>query len=654
MTKIYSIVLGLLLSLSAIAQSVNGISYQAVVRDNDGAVISNKNVSVRVSILDGSSTGYSVYSEKFTCTTEPSGLLTFVIGNGSVLSGSFNDIDWDNQSKFIQIETDINGGSNYSLVGVSQLLSVPYALYANKAKEVDNVYNKEEVNNKFDDFDQKLDNYITTDNAIVLISNTVNSNVSNAINTQLADQFSKVYTKAETNNLLNGKLNKGDVYSKTEVDNELLLLAKRDEVYTKAAVDSKVNGLYTKQQVDAKITQLDNTVKQNNYTKTEVDNALKTKANTDYSYSKSEINNKLAAKANSSDIYTKADLMASGKAKVHYSNITNVPANIDIDASDDVKLTGDQVIKGVKRFENKVVLTDGMSCGGGSLSNVAKPIDPKDVATKEYVDNIIIALGDTKKLLDSRLFSLVQLYDGGHSIQQLKNAGVSDLQLVSLRPNDATKLDAFIAELLNAGVSASAINSKGLKIMVGTMVKLGVSNQVLKAADLVGEVTDADNNSYNWVKIGDNKWFSENLKTTKTVQGTAINSANVSAYDNNEANVAKNGRLYNYSVVQADNVCPTGWHIATTDEWSNLTTYVGSNDLGKKIVLNSDNQSGFSAVPSGYYANNKFTRIDVYGYVWIKQSSIMLFNNEASLAKLAEKSIVGDIDPKLSIRCVSK
>ena len=407
MTKIYSIVLGLLLSLSAIAQSVNGISYQAVVRDNDGAVISNKNVSVRVSILDGSSTGYSVYSEKFTCTTEPSGLLTFVIGNGSVLSGSFNDIDWDNQSKFIQIETDINGGSNYSLVGVSQLLSVPYALYANKAKEVDNVYNKEEVNNKFDDFDQKLDNYITTDNAIVLISNSINSNVSNAVNTQLADQFSKVYTKAETNNLLNGKLNKGDVYSKTEVDNELLLLAKRDEVYTKAAVDSKVNGLYTKQQVDAKITQLDNTVKQNNYTKTEVDNALKTKANTDYSYSKSEINNKLIAKANTSDIYTKADLMASGKAKVHYSNITNVPANIDIDASDDVKLTGDQAIKGVKRFENTVVLTDGMSCFGSSISNVAMPTTPTDVATKEYVDNIIIALGDTKKLLDSKLFNLV-------------------------------------------------------------------------------------------------------------------------------------------------------------------------------------------------------------------------------------------------------
>ena len=654
MTKIYSIVLGLLLSLSAIAQSVNGISYQAIVRDNDGAVISNKNVSVRVSILDGSSTGYSVYSEEFNCTTEPSGLLTFVIGNGTVLSGSFNDIDWKNQSKFIQIATDINGGTDYNIVGVSQLLSVPYALYANKAKEVDNVFNKDEINNKFDDFDQKFDDYITTDNAIILISNSIKSSVSNAITTQLADQFSKVYTKDETNNLLNGKLNKGDAYSKTEVDNELLLLVKRDEVYTKAAVDSKVNGLYTKQQVDAKITQLDNSVKQNNYTKTEVDNALKTKANAGFSYSKAEVDGKLTTKVNATDVYTKANLMASGKAKVHYSNITDVPANIDLDASDDVKLTGDQVIKGVKRFENKVVLTDGMSCLGSHISNVAKPVSSTDVATKEYVDNLIIALGDTKKLVDSKLFSLIQLYDGGHSLKQLKDSGVSDAQLVALRPTDVTKLDAFIAELLNAGVSTTVINSKGLKIMVGTMVKLGVNNQALKAADLVGEVTDADNNSYNWVKIGDNKWFSENLKTTKTAQGVAINSANVSAYDNNEANVAVNGRLYDYTIVEADNVCPAGWHIATTDEWNSLSTYVGSTDIGKKIVLNSDNQSGFSGVTSGYFLNNKFGQMNTYGYVWLNKDNILVFYKDAISVRVAEKSSVGDDKSKFSVRCVSK
>ncbi len=107
--------------------------YQAVVRDNAGNVLPNRNVTIRLSILKSSASGIAVYAETHSVTTSSLGLINIEIGTGTPVSGSMQNIDWGSDQYFIKIEMDQAGGSNYTLIGTSQLVSVPYALYANKA-----------------------------------------------------------------------------------------------------------------------------------------------------------------------------------------------------------------------------------------------------------------------------------------------------------------------------------------------------------------------------------------------------------------------------------------------------------------------------------------------------------------------------------------
>jgi hypothetical protein len=126
----------LLLSIGAFAQAPQQMSYQAVVRDNAGALVTNQNISMRVSILQGSASGSSVYTETLNATSNTNGLVTTEIGTGTVVSGDFSTIDWVNGPYFIKTETDPTGGTNYSITGTSQLLSVPYALHAKTAESI--------------------------------------------------------------------------------------------------------------------------------------------------------------------------------------------------------------------------------------------------------------------------------------------------------------------------------------------------------------------------------------------------------------------------------------------------------------------------------------------------------------------------------------
>ena len=118
------------ITLSLFAQVADKLSYQAVIRNASGNVVSEKAVSFRVTILQGSATGASVYTQSQKPVTNVSGLITIEIG-GDV---SFSQIDWGAGPYFIKTEVDLNGGTNYSISGVSQLLSVPVALYAKTAE----------------------------------------------------------------------------------------------------------------------------------------------------------------------------------------------------------------------------------------------------------------------------------------------------------------------------------------------------------------------------------------------------------------------------------------------------------------------------------------------------------------------------------------
>jgi len=133
-----ALVVGLLcLVFSAQAQSPNAIPYQAVARNSSGNLLQNQAVSVRFSIREGSESGTVVYQETHSASTNNLGLFTLNIGQGTPLSGTFASINWGGGSKFAQVELDPAGGSAYVDMGTTQMLSVPYALYAASSGETD-------------------------------------------------------------------------------------------------------------------------------------------------------------------------------------------------------------------------------------------------------------------------------------------------------------------------------------------------------------------------------------------------------------------------------------------------------------------------------------------------------------------------------------
>lgn len=133
MRNILIIALGLFLSMSSFGQSPQKFSFQAVIRNADNQLIEEGTISMQISILKGSIAGSAVYMELHRSTTNSNGLVSVEIGNGALVSGDFSEIDWSQGPFFIKTETDPSGGSSYSITGVSQLLSVPFALHSSTA-----------------------------------------------------------------------------------------------------------------------------------------------------------------------------------------------------------------------------------------------------------------------------------------------------------------------------------------------------------------------------------------------------------------------------------------------------------------------------------------------------------------------------------------
>ncbi len=133
MKRIYTFIVAIVLSTNVWAQSPDKMSYQAVIRDGSNELVTNQQVGMQISILQGSANGSPVYVETQSVTSNTGGLVSLEIGSGYVVTGDFTTIDWAAGTYFIKTETDPTGGSNYTITGTSQLMSVPYALHAKTA-----------------------------------------------------------------------------------------------------------------------------------------------------------------------------------------------------------------------------------------------------------------------------------------------------------------------------------------------------------------------------------------------------------------------------------------------------------------------------------------------------------------------------------------
>jgi uncharacterized protein (TIGR02145 family) len=130
MKKLSKLFALLLISFKLLAQAPQKMSYQAVIRNSANNLLTNAPIKMRISILQGSATGTSVYSELHSATTNTHGLVTIEIGAGTSPTGNFSTINWGNGLYYLKTETDPNNGTNYTISGTTQLLSVPYALHS--------------------------------------------------------------------------------------------------------------------------------------------------------------------------------------------------------------------------------------------------------------------------------------------------------------------------------------------------------------------------------------------------------------------------------------------------------------------------------------------------------------------------------------------
>ena len=120
--------------LSVFAQIPQTMSYQAVVRDGDNALVVSKPVSIELSILRGSDEGDVVYAEKHAVTTNANGLVSLELGGGEAMTNTtFSQIDWSAGPYFVKTVAEFDGKT---VTGVTPMLTVPYAKFAEKAGNI--------------------------------------------------------------------------------------------------------------------------------------------------------------------------------------------------------------------------------------------------------------------------------------------------------------------------------------------------------------------------------------------------------------------------------------------------------------------------------------------------------------------------------------
>lgn len=130
MKKLFSVLTGLIIAANVWSQPPQKMNYQIVIHNETNELVVNTKVGMRLSILKGSADGEVVYTENLNPVTNQNGLVTVEIGGET----GFENIDWSAGSYFIKTETDPSGGANYSLSETSQIMTVPYALYAKTAE----------------------------------------------------------------------------------------------------------------------------------------------------------------------------------------------------------------------------------------------------------------------------------------------------------------------------------------------------------------------------------------------------------------------------------------------------------------------------------------------------------------------------------------
>ena len=389
------------------AQSPQKMSYQAIIRNSSNVLQTNVQVGIRISILQGIASGPAVYVETQTPSTNANGLISIEIGGGLVISGTFASIDWANGPYFIKTETDPSGGTNYSqIVGTTQLLSVPYALYSGKA-----------ANGFSGNYNDLINKPMLWDSTWATIKN--------------KPAFATVATSGNYTDLLNlPSIPAPQVNSDWNSTSGLSKIINKPTLWDSTWATIKNKPAFATVATSGNYTDLLNRP----------------------SIPASQINSDWNSVSGLSQILNRPSLWDST-----WATIKNKPNYSDSINNHAVLLVGDQNIAGVKTF------TGTISANNNKITNVATPTSTSDAVNKAYIDSIANLKVDkaTGKALmpNGTAVGQVMYWDGSAWVQIAAGVNGQFLRLQNGLPKWRDYNDIAVGDYYQGGIVAYVLAS---------------------------------------------------------------------------------------------------------------------------------------------------------------------------------------------------
>ncbi len=654
---VYSTLLFLLLSLSAMAQN-GGINFQGMARNAAGEALANQKISLRLSVLLNSESGTVEYSETKEVTTSGQGIFSVVVGDGNILTktGNFSDINWKNSLKFLKVELDPNGGTNFALMGTSRLQAVPFAYYANGVDAenvqgtlpvakggtgvasitalktslgIDQVSNTSDANKPLSTATQtalntKVDkvtgkelssNDFTTAEktklAAITGTNTGDQDLSGLATTaalatkaNTSDVTTSLALKANTTELTAGLAGKVDKVTGKELSTNDFTTAEKTKLAAVTGTntgDQDLSGYATTAALAAKANTSDVTTSLALKANTaDVTTALAGKANT------ADVTTSLASKANASDVTTSlalkantSDVTSSLALKANTADVTTALATkantTDVTASLALKANATDVTNSLALKENAANKSTATNLGGNATSD---DFFPTQKAVKTYVDGQVSTGG---------------IQDGAIQTRHLANGAVTGIKLAS----DITGYKKFVDGA--GGVALSNTVSTDLDVNTGSVVVGGTSNWQSFTAGLSGKLTAVEFQTVNPSSSGPAPVAYVEIYAEQGLGGTLLGTS---------ANISISGMGRN-------------WY--SFDLSSATVNLIAGSVYTARLVVNSTNQNyvyGDNALYNGGISNISSTW-DLNIRTKLKQ-----FTNDSFLTTSAANALYGSISDK--------
>lgn len=602
MKKFYFLALFYFLTVTIVAQAPEKFTYQAVVRNASNNLVINAQVGVRVNILQGTASGVTVYSESHIASTNANGLVTVSIGAGSVLQGNFTGIDWSDGPYFLRTDIAPNGGNDYSITSVQQLLSVPYALYA-----------KEAANSFSGDYNDLTNTpqIPTVPTTVSAFTNDVGYITAAQVPTQVNADWNATTGAAEILNkptLFSGNYNDltnkptiptvpTNVSAFTNDAGYLTTYTETDPQFN--AWDKDYNDLINKPTIPTVPTNVSAFTNDAGYLTSFTEQQVLS------------ISHDTLFLTGGSFVKLPAGFDGDYNSLTNKPTIPTVPTNLSAFTNDAGFVTAGQcnnvdicaLIATVSALQQQLEQVESRMDSMASLI-AEMQVFPPSVTTVPISDVTTSSAACGGSVTN----------DGGAEVTAYGVCWSTSINptIADSHTADGNGLDSFASSITNLAVGVTYYVRAYATNSVGTAYGENVSFTASTLPCGNNTVADHEGNVYNTVQIGSQCWTTENMRcTTSPSTGTTIVDANPTAtsyagkkayyVNGNNSNTAVYGLLYNWNaaldtfntsfgetvtesnpnnavdVVFSSNrrgICPEGWHIPSDAEWTQLSDYV--------------------------------------------------------------------------------